>query len=316
MSNQQYGYVFGAGYGEPDQLIETGVAQPPQASHTLAASITKAASKQTYYIVRFLVDRGRVAHAYRAYAYFRWLDDRLDQGEEDQAARLAFLNRQRALLPLLYQALSPYPLFPPEQMLADLLRSDRQTGGGLHAYLTNMMAVMAFDANRRGRLVSQAELDDYSGRLATAVTEALHYFIGHDGASPHDGSRYQAARAAHIAHMLRDSYEDTAAGYYNIPGDYLEAHHITPADIESDAYRAWVRGRVMEERACFTAVRNSLSRVENWRCRLAGYAYIGRFTGVLDAIEAEEYRLRPNYDDCKSWTACLKMGWSLLEAMA
>ena len=44
----------------------------------LAASITRAASKQTYYTVRFLVDRGRVADAYRAYAYFRWVDDTLD----------------------------------------------------------------------------------------------------------------------------------------------------------------------------------------------------------------------------------------------
>ena len=44
----------------------------------LAPSITKAASRQTYYTIRFLVDRERVADAYRAYAYFRWVDDTLD----------------------------------------------------------------------------------------------------------------------------------------------------------------------------------------------------------------------------------------------
>jgi len=44
----------------------------------LAPSLTRAASKQTYYTVRFLVDRERVADAYRAYAYFRWVDDTLD----------------------------------------------------------------------------------------------------------------------------------------------------------------------------------------------------------------------------------------------
>ena len=43
-----------------------------------AASITKAASKQTYYTIRFLVDRDRVDDAYRAYGYFRWVDDVLD----------------------------------------------------------------------------------------------------------------------------------------------------------------------------------------------------------------------------------------------
>lgn len=309
MSNQTYGYLLG--YGEPDPFVETAAAaHSTQDSQTLAAGITRAASKQTYYIIRFLVDRGRVANAYRAYAYFRWLDDRLDGVEMDQAGRLAFLHRQRSLLDGLYQGCPPPPLLPEERILADLLDSDRQTGSGLHAYLDNMMAVMAFDANRRGRLISEAELDDYAGRLAAAVTEALHYFIGHDAASLHDGSRYQAARAAHIAHMLRDTWEDTVAGYYNIPREYLDAHHITPADLESEAYRAWVRGRVAEAQACFAAGRDYLARVPNRRCRLAGYTYIGRFTGVLNAIEAEGYRLRPNYDDCKSWGAYLK-AWTV-----
>ncbi len=45
----------------------------------LAADITRAASKQTYYTIRFLVDRSLVEDAYRAYAYFRWVDDCLDQ---------------------------------------------------------------------------------------------------------------------------------------------------------------------------------------------------------------------------------------------
>jgi hypothetical protein len=44
----------------------------------LASSITKAGSYQTYYTIRFLVDRERVDDAYRAYAYFRWVDDVLD----------------------------------------------------------------------------------------------------------------------------------------------------------------------------------------------------------------------------------------------
>ncbi len=45
-----------------------------------ASIITKAASKQTYYTIRFLVDRARLEDAYRAYAYFRWVDDVLDAG--------------------------------------------------------------------------------------------------------------------------------------------------------------------------------------------------------------------------------------------
>ena len=45
---------------------------------TLASAITKVASRQTYYTIRFLVDRERVDDAYRAYGYFRWVDDVID----------------------------------------------------------------------------------------------------------------------------------------------------------------------------------------------------------------------------------------------
>ena len=45
---------------------------------SLARSITLAASKQTYYTARLLVDRDLVDDFFRAYAYFRWADDIVD----------------------------------------------------------------------------------------------------------------------------------------------------------------------------------------------------------------------------------------------
>ena len=75
---------------------------------TLAPSITKAASKQTYYTIRFLADRERVADAYRAYAYFRWVDDTLD-AKSDLSVRneLTFLERQKSLLEKCYRGEAP-----------------------------------------------------------------------------------------------------------------------------------------------------------------------------------------------------------------
>jgi phytoene/squalene synthetase len=174
------------------------------------------------------------------------------------------------------------------------------------------MAVMTFDAGRRGRLISQQELAEYSRLLATAVTEALHYFIGHDDPSPRSPARYLAVTGAHITHMLRDTFEDVAAGYFNIPREFVEAHGIDPRDVNSDAYRAWVESRVRLARDCFKAGRDYLSQVKNLRCRMAGYAYTARFEGVLDAIEREGCWLRPDYRERKSLRAALKMGWSML----
>lgn len=283
-----------------------------QPNPSLAASITRAASQQTYYTVRFFVDRDLVPDAYRAYGYFRWVDDRLDQGGMQRPERMAFVERQRGLMDRCYRGEGPRDLTDEEYLLADLIRGDREKNSGLQAYIRNMMAVMALDADRRGRLISHEELAGYTRSLATAVTEALHYFIGYRCKSPHDETRYLAATAAHITHMLRDTLDDAEAGYFNIPREYLEFHGIDPRDVWSDPYRAWVQGRVQLAQACFKAGRGYLAQVANPRCRMAGYAYIARFDGVLEAIERDGYRLRAEYPECKSLGAGMRMIGSAL----
>jgi phytoene/squalene synthetase len=281
----------------------------------LAEKITKAASRQTYYTIRFLVDRQRIPDAYRAYAYFRWVDDTLDQEGLDRAGRTAFLERQTALINACYRGEHPSHPAPEEQLLVDLVRSDPQASSPLHAYICNLMAVMAFDAERRCRLISQEELARYTRWLATAVTEAMHYFIGHDCPTPRGDARYQAVTGAHIAHMLRDTLDDLQAGYYNIPGEILDAYQIDPAEIHSDPYRAWVRGRVKLARQCFQAGRAYLQQVENPRCRFAGFAYMARFEMVLDAMQQDRGWLQAEYPQRKRLGAVLKMAFSAL-AMA
>jgi phytoene/squalene synthetase len=282
----------------------------------LAATITKAASKQTYYTVRFLVDRDRVADAYRAYAYFRWVDDILDAETGSRAERSAFANRQKALLERCYQGEPAGEVTPEEAMLVELVQGDTEPNSGLRAYLRNMMAVMTFDADRRGRLISQSELSAYIYWLAAAVTEALHYFIGHDDYAPQGEIRYQAVTGAHITHMLRDALEDGEAGYYNIPREVVSAHGITPWDVRSKAYRDWVKESVQKARACFKVGRDYLAQVENLRCRIAGYAYIRRFEIVLDCIEHEDCLLRAVYPERKACARKIGMlGWALWMAL-
>ena len=279
---------------------------------SLAPSITKAASKQTFYTIRFLVDRALVEDAYRAYAYFRWVDDVLDADSGSVSERMGFLERQQALLEECYLGGAPRVASAQEQMLVDLVQHNRERNDGLEAYLRNMMWVLDFDVARRGRLISQAELVEYTRRLAVSVTEALHYFIGHGQPSPQDGTRYMAVTGAHIAHMLRDTLEDTRMGYYNIPREYLAATAIGPRDVESDPYRAWVRERVNLARASFRSGKTYLARVGNVRSRLAGYAYIARFERVLEAVERAGYRLAPTYPQGKGLGAGMRVSGSVL----
>lgn len=284
----------------------------PLSDPALAAGITRTASQQTDYTIRLLVDGNLMDDAYRAYAYFRWVDDWLDAETRTRAERLEFVQRQQVLMAGCFGGKPPAGLTPEESLLADLIQRDPEKNSGLRVYIRNMMAVMAFDADRRGRLISQRELNAYTRWLAVAVTEALHHFIGHDGFAPHGELRYRAVTGAHITHMLRDALEDAAVGYYNIPAELVTANGIAPGDVESHAYREWVSGRVREARACFQLGRDYLAQVESLRCRIAGYAYVRRFEVVLDCIEREAGRLRCQYPERKSAGHAVGMiGWAL-----
>lgn len=64
-------------------------------NQSLASLITKYASSQTYYTIRFLADRDRTEDAYRAYAYFRWVDDILDADILSDVQRTAMNDMAR-----------------------------------------------------------------------------------------------------------------------------------------------------------------------------------------------------------------------------
>ncbi len=289
--------------------------QVHEMSTDLASSITKTASKQTYTTIRFLADRERVEDAYRAYAYFRWVDDILDAGAGSSAERLAFLERQKSLLESCYRGEPPRDVDVQENMLVELVQHDHEKNSGLQTYLRSMMWVLDFDAQRRDRLISQAELNEYTLWLAIAVTENIHYFIGHDAFSPYDETRYLAVSAAHITHLLRDTFDDLHAGYYNIPREVLEAHHIGPEEVHSEAYRLWVKSRVQLAREYFGAGKEYFGRVQSQRARLAGLAYSARFEVLLDTIERENYYLRPQYHERKSIGTGLRMSWMAFTSM-
>ena len=282
---------------------------------TPASAITKAASKQTYYTIRFLVDRERIDDAYRAYGYFRWVDDTLDADSISPSERIAFLERQKSLLERYYRREVFRDANIQEKMLVELIQHDHEKNSGLQSYLNNMMQVMDFDARRRGRLISQAELNEYTCWLATAVTDNLHHFIGHGQFAPRDETRYLAVSAAHITHMLRDTYDDMQAGYYNIPREVLETNHIEPQDVHSEVYRTWVKSRVQLAREYFRAGKGYFARVESLRCRLACFAYIARFEWLLDTIEKEGFRLRPQYNERRSAGTGLRMSWLTLSSL-
>ncbi len=275
----------------------------------LAIEVTRRESLQSYLTMRLLADRDLVEDSFRAYAYFRWADDTVDKLPASSADRGAFIRGQRRLIEGLYRGVRPPALGREETMVADLIANDRVPNSRLRSYVENFLAIIEFDAERRGRRITEVELRTYSDRLAIAVTDAIQYFImnGHDYSEGE--SRVAAARAAHITHMLRDYREDLVAGYWNIPSEYLAAHGIGPADIDSPAFLAWVRERVDEAREDFRKGKAYIDRLDVLRTKIAASWYCGHFEHVLDTIEKDGFHLRVDYSTRHRFAAWLRMLW-------
>ena len=286
-----------------------------QPTAALAAMITREASKQTYTTIRTLVPEDHRGDAFRAYAYFRWLDDLLDGDTLSPEERPLFLSSQKQLLSTCLEGQPPCDLSAEEWLLVDLTQGPLAKDPGLRTYLQDMMAVMQFDVDRRGRRINRQELGWYSRRLATAVTEAVYTFIGDECSAPRTTQRYLAADGAHIVHMLRDLLDDLDAGYINVPSEVLDGEQVDPPALQRSSARAWVRERVETARSYFAMGEAYLASIENPRCRIAGALYAARFEGVLDAIEREGYCLRRDYSDCKGGRMMLRMARQGLAAV-
>ena len=290
-------------------MANEGSVSKMDATASLARSITRARSKQTYYTALLMVDKGLTNDFCRGYAYFRWADDVVDVSSQSRDDGISFIRRQSELIERLYRNSRPDDLTPEEEMVADLICHDEEENSGLQSFIRNLLAVLEFDACRKGRLITQQELTSYSNRLGKSVTDGLQYFIGNGHPYPAADNRCLAATAAHITHMLRDMVPDTADGYINIPCEYLEGHSIGPEDVDSPPFRAWVRGRVEQGRQYFREGKGYLDQLDVLRCKIVGYWYCARFEGVLDAIERDGYALRTVYNERRRLSSWLKMAW-------
>jgi len=290
-------------------MANEGSVSKMDATASLARSITRASSKQAYYTALLMVDKGLTNDFYRGYAYFRWADDVVDVSSQSRDDGISFIRRQSELIERLYRNSRPDDLTPEEEMVADLICHDEEENSGLQSFIRNFLAILEFDACRKGRLIAQQELTSYSNRVGMSVTDGLQYFIGNGHPYPAADNRYLAATAAHITHMLRDMVPDTADGYINIPREYLEGHSIGPEDVDSPPFRAWVRGRVEQARQYFREGKRYLDQLDVLRCKIVGYWYCARFDGVLDVIERDGYVLRTVYNERRRLSSWLKMAW-------
>ena len=245
---------------------------------------------------------------HRAYAYFRWVDDYIDEVAQSREERSAFIDRQCNIISQMYNGGSPDGLCLEENIIRDLIQHHQDPSSGLRSFIDNFLAILKFDALRKDRLISQKELEWYTDTLGESVTECIQYFIHNGHNYPRADNQYLAASAAHITHMLRDTSDDLANGFVNIPREYIEQHKLDLTENDSPALQDWVQQRVELARSKFRAGKNYLDTLEVLPCKIAGYLYCARFERILDTIEGDNYLLRKNYKKENNLTAWLRLG--------
>ncbi|NAY92182.1 squalene/phytoene synthase family protein [Muricauda sp. JGD-17] len=280
----------------------------------LAKSITKKASKQTYYTARYMVDRNLVDDFFRAYAYFRWMDDMIDESLESQKERISFIKRQKELIDVLYQKKRPNSLNSYEEIMAVLIEHDQKVNSKLQSFIRNMFAIVEFDAYRKWQIITEKQLEWYTNCVAKSTTDGLQYFIGNNHQYPIAENQYFAAKAAHIVHLLRDTVEDLQNGFINVPKEYIELYGIDLSQIDSAAFRAWVRERTAKAREYFMKGKHYLETLDILRCKTVGLWYCARFESILDKIEKENYLLKSTYEEKGKTSRLIKMAQLTLVA--
>lgn len=275
-------------------------------SAELARTITRSSSKQSYYTARLMVDKHLELDCYRAYGYFRWIDDIVDIECRTQDERLAFIDRQNKLVASLYRGERPNGLIPEEEILVDLIQNDIDKSFRLESFIHNFLAIIEFDAERKGRQITQFELDWYANTLGKAVTDGILYFVSNDYDYPGSEQRYLAATGAHITHMLRDFVEDYQAGYFNIPEGVIEQTNYKKSILTSNRMRTWVKSRVDLARQYFMDGKKYLDKLPLLRSRIVGYWYCARFEHLLKVIEQDDYVLQDSYKKGNTLVTWLK----------
>lgn len=210
----------------------------------------------------------------QVYAYFRVLDDRADAPGALPAQAAAAVARHLALLD------GAAPCDPVEAALAEVRAGP--LGPAMGPAIEGMGAAIAWDARRRGRSCTQAELEAQITRIGDAYLRALWVCSGARGPLPED--LCWLSRAATGAHQLRDLEEDLGLGYLNVPVEALAElglEGVPAASLDRSRLAPWIAARCVALDRAFDRGEAHLPAVRPLRCRTLITAFSHRYRWLL-----------------------------------
>jgi len=176
------------------------------------------------------------------YAYFRWFDDIVDSLRLHPEESRFIINRQKRFLSELYSEEPPEEISTEELFLAHLVRFDRTQGKNLRQDLENLVGSMEFDADRRGKVISSQELEQYIDDNVIPYVNIASSILNVKDFPKQD--LIEIARAGFVVNYLYDLREDLTLGYINISSEEIEQYEIYLENPDSREVQSWIRDKM------------------------------------------------------------------------
>ncbi len=205
-----------ASTGQPAQTPDV-----TEADRAAIAELVRAASTSFYGAMRILPRRRREA-IFAVYAFCREVDDIADADDRPAADRRVELDDWRGEVGALYTGTPRHPI----------ARALVRPVADFDLRKKDFLAVidgMEMDANGPVVAPSQAELDVYCDRVASAVGRLCVCIFGEPGEAGL-AVAHHLGRALQLTNILRDVAEDAEIGRLYLPVEKLARHGITYDD--------------------------------------------------------------------------------------
>ncbi len=251
-----------------------------------AESITRKSTHFGYLLCKTFFKAETTLPLFQAYAYFRWLDDLVDQSNDSKESLASFMIRQKNLVTSWYNDESPQVSNLYETFIRETISHDKANELQLHSMIENFIEAIAWDVSRRYSIVSKHELGIYSLRLGRSYAEGLLFGLGMKSNNPnYDIALDKCGSAAHIAHTLRDLSIDLNLGYINISCEDMKLFDIDPLDPTLHGIGKWVAFSVEKAEALFSEGKIYQKTFPTIKSRIVFDIVCSRYLSVLRRVK-------------------------------
>jgi phytoene/squalene synthetase len=208
-----------------------------------------------------------------AYAYFRWLDDVLDNKDVSTEESINILARESFFISSLYENKSPQSKCIEEKYISFVICKDLLDNNGFRVIIDGFMSALSWDIKRKHRIPTQQELDEYSLRLGRSYYQCLVFGLDfHPSDKCFKDVGEICGVAAHLAHILRDFFFDLSIGYVNISQEDVTKYHID-LSLKNPELRQnlkpWSRDVIFKSTDMFKKGMKSINKIPSFKARLA-----------------------------------------------